>query len=1082
MGSFRVFTRHVRCYICGKYGDCKEVKDTGTVLCMKSHAQEDAPDGWRFIGPTKGEGLWGQFVRSDSGFARNVTPLPRRKEPPKVKLYGLSHTQLLIENQKISNQLALQDDHRAWLLDRANGDSAFVDWLHAKSYGADTLLDDINPTHPSLDWKNKRKLRLVSDNTQENYQGGLLLPMPWRDGYVSGWQVVPQERIDCFTSGQKYPDGAQKYKWLPGSQLPRPYESPPHGLFIPPGVSPDSKGTLHMMEGALKGALSAWLLQVPVLATGAGGAFNSNQVAEVVNALGIQRVIFYPDAGMHFNTGSIPYAYHNNVLMLEAMRLPVLFAWWGQFDKAAGDVDDHLLSGQPFQPTLISYDEYFDEYPDDTKRKIDKARARRSLMMVARQEPIQKFQPEDPPAYRDHLRHRFSNELRAALLGELPPGKLHVFRYPVGTGKSTGLTRILKELKAAQRQGVRKLPGRVLVLVRTKKEARELADSMGTSAMLFEGRTSDNRSQGHCIEFPAFNALASNRHNAFDLKCQECYESLQMRHWGCPFRDQDKKLRGSDIVIGCYSSFINESERLDDFQTIIIDEAIDQANVVETVTVQHGDVEALFERINKRFAGLYPEDSKVLAVIQEVQKLLAIANTLRGTDTVMDARTYWQADIHGAFLEQWPEGGPGEAFPFELPGDGILPKRFLVDLLGALANGKQVDLTADGLIFSRTFLGLTLLKSKAVLNLDATPLLDLLRDVWGADNVEVHGPDQPIANIEITQCLGKLDRAMDLKHDPKRLRDIETIIRHYIKRYDLKAPLIVAPKVLCRQSYANKLADPPGDEYLLDVPPGAALIWWGGPTRASNDFIGCDAVFCVANYEEPPPSIRRKVNAIRQSPIPTVNPAGDPLKIVKPMAQIGDSDLIPGRRQHDDPDWLLQSVIDGRATAEIIQVAGRPRPLDKPQPVPVFILNDRIYPGLPVDRVEYQRDIIKAERPEYLGTERPHLREMKTEQTQEVIRRGVKYLTQNPAASLNDMVRDLGGSKSTWSKYRKALLELVAGGTLMAENNIYKSSISVPAETAIYHIDNQRVSSRLNCSPKQPDGETVSDERAAGEG
>lgn len=102
-----------------------------------------------------------------------------------------------------------------------------------------------------------------------------------------------------------------------------------------------ARGTVGITEGMeFKPAIASMRLGIPVIgANGVGHAASPKQLKEALEALGANQVILYPDGGMLDNKGVIN-AYRKTFELLQSWGYVIQIAWWGQVEKANGDIDE----------------------------------------------------------------------------------------------------------------------------------------------------------------------------------------------------------------------------------------------------------------------------------------------------------------------------------------------------------------------------------------------------------------------------------------------------------------------------------------------------------------------------------------------------------------------------------------------------------------------------------------------------------------------------------------------------------------------------------------------------------------------
>ena len=164
----------------------------------------------------------------------------------------------------------------------------------------------------------------------KNHTPGILCPFQGASGAFVGAKVW---NYDYQTNGQP------KYYWLGRDGHKLPNGELPHAVYGADLATPG--GVVALCEGLeIKPALAALALGIPVIGTN-GSAFDSSPetLKQTLTTLGAQTVVFYPDAGAVINP-NLPARYIGAADLIESFGLTVAFAWWGQTEKSAGDIDE----------------------------------------------------------------------------------------------------------------------------------------------------------------------------------------------------------------------------------------------------------------------------------------------------------------------------------------------------------------------------------------------------------------------------------------------------------------------------------------------------------------------------------------------------------------------------------------------------------------------------------------------------------------------------------------------------------------------------------------------------------------------
>jgi hypothetical protein len=939
----KAYTKNKPCPICGNDA-CKE-NEAGLILCLRSDSKEAAPEGYQYRGQSK-DGQWGLYVLEGDVAVQPQSVVTRLSPDQFLSLpeRGQAYEHLIKQLPS-----SLYPHHHAWLRRRGYEDH-YIDFLMTlgmRSYDSKRVgkLEGLSPLIPGVNTKRPHRLMAC----------GLLLPMPGWDSQILGFQFVPEDRIQADASGRTY-EGA-KYKWLSSGSnantllLPPPYSSNPHAFFMPDMLT-DTQ-TLGLTEGVLKGAFTAYKMGHAVLSTAGAGLFDIEQLRSVIETYGFTHIILYPDAGMLYNK-HISAAYFKLYQSVKELDLDLLVAWWGQNTKSVGDIDDLLLRQASASIKRIPYVEYFkfqeQEIQEKLLNQISKAQMPREGGVIYKQPPV-----EDLSAERLSLR----NEIERLLQRPAVPG-MTIIASPTGLGKSTTGADVVASLL---RQG-RGFDKKLLILVHKQDDAKDWVEKIRKNSLfvpqlfLMLGRSKEPKSPFYCRDYDNVQRSAKNRQYV------RCTCGTQ-DGFDCPYLRKVLEMivmlkkAGECVVVSTYASFINDGNKLNLFDTVIIDESIFDANLVESITVTLEDVKALYKRLNKdRIEAAYPKEHPLLPFLDAVKQVLSHSIDITNSKGILDFRSLWQVAYQGsdADLELLisSEGNP------DIQKDQCLViernaqvKRFIVDLVQAIRNLiTSIMVTEKGIEFAKARNALVHLRNMEVINLDATPNKPLLEEVF--HSVDYFGEGYSLSNVDIIQVPGRVYTRSVLNADAAKRREVESIINRLIDQYDVKAPFVVVPKPL----YGGNDIDPDSNKaaYININHPDVKMAYFGGETRGSNRFQTCDAIFIVGHHQEPVHITEMRVNALRRS-MPV---KGDTSKAVRQMELVGDSEWVPARLQHCHPDSLTQFCIEHGISSHIIQAIGRLRAISRPgQNLKAFIINGTLLAGIPIDKVIQIDDLLK---------------------------------------------------------------------------------------------------------------------------
>ncbi len=173
-----------------------------------------------------------------------------------------------------------------------------------------------------------------------NFSKGILCPIQNAKGQYVGfqfWAENPQKKDRKYT----WPAGEIRRKDRPNSNL-------PNGE-LPLSVNiPEQYSDLYLERGAIgfcdsvafKGHTAANFLGIPIVGA-SGGQFeaSSETLKEELQTLKAKEIILYADAG-DINNPSMMIAYNKAIDLVRKWKYPITIAWWGQYEKSDGDIDE----------------------------------------------------------------------------------------------------------------------------------------------------------------------------------------------------------------------------------------------------------------------------------------------------------------------------------------------------------------------------------------------------------------------------------------------------------------------------------------------------------------------------------------------------------------------------------------------------------------------------------------------------------------------------------------------------------------------------------------------------------------------
>ena len=384
MGKYIPTNRNNPCPICEKVnGNCRIVNGIGNglgngsgnlVLCMTyadKYAMEYHPD-YQFAKQSK-DGLWGiYYSKQDKSTRQYHNPYNSYKTSLNTTQHPLNNTNgnsyhnrekrdgldenSIIEDEKgievislrskvsnvpigdrdegirlMLNQLGLTKQSLSLLYHRGFNDDnierlgyrSVKQWQPFKSSkGQSNNSNSQSDNESYLGYGVNRRGNLV------NPVGGILIPIPYMGQYQALRLYNPERR--------------PKYQGFKGSHLPNgEFPLALYDLSNSQSNTLNESNTLWVTEGLeFKPALTAIKFNVAVLGhNGANFTSSPYQTKQVIDGLAIKTVIIAPDGGVTQNKHLVK-QYEKAIMFYRALGVEVKIAWWGQFSKDEGDIDE----------------------------------------------------------------------------------------------------------------------------------------------------------------------------------------------------------------------------------------------------------------------------------------------------------------------------------------------------------------------------------------------------------------------------------------------------------------------------------------------------------------------------------------------------------------------------------------------------------------------------------------------------------------------------------------------------------------------------------------------------------------------
>ncbi|MGB3496525.1 MAG: hypothetical protein WBA57_27605, partial [Elainellaceae cyanobacterium] len=422
MSVFKLFKGSEHCPICeSNDARCKSKEDL--ILCMGLIDSALVP-GYRFNGRSK-NGQWGMWVPSNEGWSQQqrqrhrdelaVKRKARAEQERRKRAESLSAVERDRHYRAILQQLTLHPEDRADLVRRG----LTVEQIERSGFKSVEQWQRLERE------SNHRLPGVQIDGHGLNTQAGYLCPIRNADGLIVGAQVRLRE-----------PGNGGKYRWLSGATKKRPNGATPHtqnGELPLSAYRPENPNerAIALVEGVgAKPFIASERLNLATIGA-AGGQFASSSktlkasLEKLSAELGTKRIEFYPDAGMlDEKHETVRQQYQAAWRLIKEWGYELAIAWWGQFDKADGDIDELEDLGAIGFISPADFDRlvWIQQY-----KSASKAAWRRTKAFTPDREVFQRYVSIEP--------------------GELTYD-IHAFLSTMGSGKTAEIARILSGIDA----------------------------------------------------------------------------------------------------------------------------------------------------------------------------------------------------------------------------------------------------------------------------------------------------------------------------------------------------------------------------------------------------------------------------------------------------------------------------------------------------------------------------------------------------------------------------------------------------------------------------------------------------------
>jgi len=285
-----------------------------------------APPGYRYIGPDKRAGQWGQFVLGDGDGDPNIAAeLEKRQREREAS-----------EREALARSLPIPDRDRGYrrLASELGLAKCDRDSLLARGFEGSDL--------DRLPFFSVGKYQRVPCGLPDGFPGvadgkilvagdGFACPVPTPDGLIAGWQFRLHD-----------PGDGGKYRWAKNAKLS--IGEMPMGYHRPNEQTANYIGLCE--SPSIKPALAAKKLGTIVLGAASANFSASPQqfkeyLSKASEETGSKTVVLFPDGGMlDKKHKTVRKCYARALKLAKKWGYSVKIAWWNQWNKADGDIDE----------------------------------------------------------------------------------------------------------------------------------------------------------------------------------------------------------------------------------------------------------------------------------------------------------------------------------------------------------------------------------------------------------------------------------------------------------------------------------------------------------------------------------------------------------------------------------------------------------------------------------------------------------------------------------------------------------------------------------------------------------------------
>lgn len=401
-----------------------------------------------------------------------------------------------------------------------------------------------------------------------------------------------------------------------------------------------------------------------------------------------------------------------------------------------------------------------------------------------------------------------------------PDGLIHVFKSTVGAGKTRGLVNIFNEMTASGQwfKNENGDPLRVLWLTDDNKTLLEETErEFDVKPSRLEGRTDNAASAFLCMNYSTVETAGKAHHNIMKSVCKKC-DFVD----DCDYlKSTNRILRNDNFVLSVKASFFNESERLNEFDLIIIDESMTQ-DIYKTKTITQMDLDLHLHILNKLI-----RNTESQTLIEQYEYAVMAIDLLK--DCAMMSEKSDEPIVVNA-----PEGIEEYTYEtdpsYKVDGERLFLKVFLKDLgrssMYAYQGNLYIDVPQQNVVNQ--------LAGKTIINLDATPSKIKLRCFHELVKYHEYNVEEFVNVFQVMNLKGSKRQLIDPDRNDIFLRGIQFIAE--------KDP-IAQTTVLSIKSFIDIL-----NEYKEDKHFEIDVGWYGNHTRGFNKFENTDNLILAGNF------------------------------------------------------------------------------------------------------------------------------------------------------------------------------------------------------------------------------------------